>query len=311
MATKKRLKKAKPNSRGLSAVQVSHGSPNDKIKKLKKIVEHDGGSIVGVYQDPIGKNWQLLAALPTSLVEPTPFQRDVSEPHVKRLAKNIDRLNRFLDPITVVRNEQGVYWTPNGHHRLSALRLLGARSIVAMVLPDIDVVYQILALNTEKAYNIREKSLEAIRLARELVTLGSFTEKEFEGEFEEPAFLTLGACYEQKGNFSGGAYHPLLKKIESFLRGKLENTIQTREQRAQQLLELDKIVVDVVKRLKSKGFESPYLKPFVIARINPLRFRGAKGPFDETIAKMKRSAEKFDTKKIRADQLARSGGPPS
>jgi ParB family chromosome partitioning protein len=58
--------------------------------------------------------------------------------------------------------------------------------------------------------------------------------------------------------------------------------------------------------------ESPYLRAFVIARINPIRFQRKSVPdFDETIDKMIASAKKFDASKIKADQVAKTGGPPS
>jgi len=66
-----------------------------------------------------------------------------------------------------------------------------------------------------------------------------------------------------------------------------------------------------VSALKARGFESPYLKAFVVARINPIRFkRGAKADFDETIDKMLVAAERFDVGKIKVQQLARTGGAP-
>ena len=70
-------------------------------------------------------------------------------------------------------------------------------------------------------------------------------------------------------------------------------------------------MVGAVKGLKERGFESPYLRAFVVARINPLRFkRGAKAEFDETIDKMIASASRFDAGKVKADQVARASGPP-
>ena len=77
------------------------------------------------------------------------------------------------------------------------------------------------------------------------------------------------------------------------------------------MLELEEAVSAAVKALKERGFESPYLRAFVVARINPLRFkRGAKAEFDETIDKMLASARRFDAGKIKADQVARAAGPP-
>jgi ParB family chromosome partitioning protein len=109
---------------------------------LREEIERDGGSVLAVFRDPLGGLWQIFAALPLDRVEPTPFQRDLSEAHAKRLTNVIDGLGRFLDPIIAVRKKDGGFWTPNGHHRLSAMRRLGARSIVALVLPEAEVAYR-------------------------------------------------------------------------------------------------------------------------------------------------------------------------
>ena len=254
----------------------------------------------------------MLAALPLDLVEPTPYQRDLSPTHVARLAAAIDRLGRFLDPVIAVRAEGGKYWTPNGHHRLGALKSLGARAITALVVPEREVAHRILLLNTEKAHNLRERALEVIRLAEGLAQLDDRPEREFETEFEEAALITLGACYQQNGRFSGGAYHPVLKRVDKFLGAKLPKALETRRERAGKLLRLNEAVNQAVSALKAKGFESPYLKAFVVARINPIRFkRGAKAEFDETIDKMVAAAERFDAGRVKLDQLARSGGAPA
>ena len=126
------------------------------------------------------------------------------------------------------------------------------------------------------------------------------------------ALITLGLCYQVNGRFSGGAYHSILKRCDKFLAAKLPNALITRRERAERVLELNELVNEAVKGMKSRGLESPYLKAFVVARINPLRFqRKPTADFDETIDKMIGSARRFDAGKIRADQIARSGGPPA
>ena len=182
--------------------------------------------------------------------------------------------------------------------------------MTALVVPEAEVARRILALNTEKAHNLREKALEVSRLAEALVTLDDRPEREFEVEFEEPALLTLGICYRQNGRFAGGAYHSVLKRVEAFLAHPLSKALAMRRVRADKLIALDEAVNEAVKALKARGFESPYLKAFVVARINPLRFkRGAKAEFDDTVDRMLASALKFDTSRIKADQLASAGGP--
>ncbi len=310
-AKKRKKAKADAASRGLTASQVAAGTPGAAAAQLREAIQKDGGAVLAVYRDPIGSHWQILAALPLERVEPTPFQRDISESHAARLSRVVEALDRFLDPIIAVRTPEGRYWTPNGSHRLAALRNLGARSIVALVLPEAEVAYKILALNTEKAHNLREKSLEVIRMARDLAGKDGLTEKDYALEFEEAAFLTLGVCYEKNGRFAGGAYHALLKRIDALLGKPLAKALEARAERAERLLELEAAVADAMAALREKGFESPYLRAFVVARINPLRFqRGAKADFDETIDKMLAAARKFKPESVKPEQLARAAGAP-
>ena len=144
----------------------------------------------------------------------------------------------------------GKYWSPNGYHRLGAMRQLGAKSIVALVVPEPEVAHRILLLNTEKAHNLRERALEVVRLAEALAALDDRPETEFDIEFEEAALVTLGLCYQQNGRFSGGAYHPVLKRCDKFLSSKLPNALATRRERAEKLLELNEVVNEAVKALK-------------------------------------------------------------
>ena len=313
MPPRKKKKTAEPASRGLEPKELVAPAVPAAVARLRQEIEADGGGILGVYRDPLGGQWQILASLPIAVVLPTPFQRDVSPAHVTRLASVIDRLDRFLDPIIVVRAKEGLYWTPNGSHRLSALKKLGAKAIVALVLPEAEVAYKILALNTEKAHNLREKALETIRMARDLAEKEPSAEEiRYALEFEEPAFLTLGLCYEGNGRFSGGAYHPVLKKIDEFFDVPLPKALAKRAERAGKVLELDRAVTEAVAALKERGLQSPYLRAFVVARVNPLRFqRGSTQPaFDPTIAKMLASAQNFKAGNIKMEQLARAGGAP-
>ncbi len=308
-ATRARKKKGAAAALGLTASEMVFGSPPAELAELANAVREGGGGIVGFYRDPVGGHWQVVASLPIELVEPTPFQRDLSETHVARLADVIGRMGRFLDPVIAVRGPQGGFWTPNGHHRLAAMRQLGARSILAVVVPELSVAYQILAMNTEKGHNLREKSLEVVRMARDLAQVESRPEADYALEFEEPDYLTLGLAYEQRGRLSGGAYHPVLKRVEAFLRLPLTEALQVRSERAARLLELDDRVAEAVAALKQRGFTSPYLKAFVVARINPLRFRrGATMSADAAMEAMAAAIQRFDPEKVKVGDLA--SAPP-
>lgn len=315
-----RKKKPQAGSVGLTAAEVAGGDPPQEIRELQARIEDDGGKSLAAYRDPIGGKWLVFAALPLEKVEPTPYQRELSKTHAERLAGVIPKVGRFLDPVIAVRQD-GQYWTPNGMHRLAAVRALGGKSITALVVPEHEVAFRILALNVEKAHNLKDKSLEVIRMARGLAAApdtGKRPESDWAFEFEEPAYLTIGVCYEKNARFSGGAYQPVLKRCEEFFDKPIRAAIDLREERAARVLALDEAVADVVKRLKESGFQSAYLKPFVVARINPLRWvkaakPGQKAPraeWDKTIDKMTESARAFDVKRVRTQDLAAMGGAP-
>ncbi|HSA62694.1 MAG TPA: ParB/RepB/Spo0J family partition protein [Nitrospiraceae bacterium] len=304
-------------STGLAATELQAAAPPGAVAELHRLVEEDGGKTLAIYREPYGGHWVVLAALPIELVEPTPYQRNLSDTHVRKLEAVISKIGRFLDPIIAVRmpkpDHAAKYWTPNGNHRLSAMRTLGAKSIIAIVVPEPAAAYQILALNTEKAHNLREKALEVIRMYKELAQLDEATEEAYALEFDEPAFITLGLCYEERPRFSGGAYHPVLKRVEEFLKKPMRAAIDLRRERARTVLALDDEIVKQVEALKAKGLTSPYLKSFVVARVNPLRFRPKDAPpisFDEALDRMAKAAAKFNPDKIRMDDLAKSGGAP-
>ena len=196
--------------------------PPKAVSALAEQVDKDGGHVLAVYQEPVGDRWQIFVLLPRERVEPTPYQRDLSPTHSKRLTDVVKRIDRFVDPIVAVSPKPGVYWTPNGHHRLSALSKLKAKLVPAILIPEAEVAYQILALNTEKAHNLKEKSLEVIRMYRGLMEeYPKSSEEDFSFQFEAPHFITLGLLYEENRRFAGGAFAPILKRVDKFLKGKL------------------------------------------------------------------------------------------
>jgi ParB family transcriptional regulator, chromosome partitioning protein len=304
-----RRKKTAPASVGLTAAETSQAAGTE-LDRLAEQVQADGGSVVGRYSDPVGGTPLLLVALPVERVEPTPYQRDASDAHVKRLMGVIETLGRFLDPIIAVR-EDGQYLTPNGNHRLQALKKLGVKTIVALLVPDASIAFKILALNTEKAHNLREKSLETIRMARALAKTSNAAENTFTFEFEQPAFLTLGIGYEERPRLSGGAYQPILRRIDVFLDEPIAKAIRERDRRGRKVLKLDDAVSAAVEKLKARGLTSPYLKPFVVSRVNYTRFSKATSfDFDEALDRIIASAVKFNVDRIKQTDVAKSGGAP-
>jgi ParB family chromosome partitioning protein len=140
-------------ARGLDAAEVSIALDDEDIAETVALVRGAGGAPIGAYREPLGGRPLLIASLPLSAVQPTPFQRDLSPTHAKRLAQKIDETAAFLDPLIVVRGDDGRLWTPNGRHRLAAGKVLGLKQITVLISPDETLAYRILALNTEKAHN--------------------------------------------------------------------------------------------------------------------------------------------------------------
>ncbi len=304
-----RRKKAAPASVGLTAAET-RAVASPELDRLAAQVDEDGGAVLGRYNDPFGGTPLLLAALPVDRVEPTPYQRDASDTHVKRLMTVIETIGRFLDPIVAIRQDGG-YLTPNGNHRLQALKKLGVKTVVALVVPDPAVAFKILALNTEKAHNLREKSLETIRMARALAKAGDATEASYAFEFEQPAFLTLGICYEERPRLSGGAYQSILRRVDAFLDEPVAKAIKERERRGRKILKLDDAVSAAVEKLKARGLTSPYLKPFVVSRVNYTRFSKATSfDFDEALDRIIAGAQKFNVDRVKQEDVAKSGGAP-
>jgi ParB family chromosome partitioning protein len=309
---RKTPKKAAPRTRGMQPEECRLDELPPQAAEVSDRIVREGGIVIGSYFEPLGRNPLLLAALPIDRVEPTPFQRDLSDAHYKKLSGVIDRTGLFLDPVIAITAPEEGFWTPNGRHRLEAMRRLGAKSIVALVVPKREIAWQILALNTEKAHNLRERSLEVIRIYKGLIDEDpNRPENDFAFYLEEAALVTLGLCYERKGNFAGGSYHPILRRLEEFSAEPLRKRLAEHERTANQVFELDERVTEVVNQLKERGLVSPYLRSFVVARINPLRWiKDEPPPLAEVLKTMRERAARFNIEKVKPQDVARSGGAP-
>ena len=305
-------KKQKADSAGLEPSQCAIAPGDPTLAPLEAIVEAEGGIVVGRYKDPLGGHPLITAILPVGKIEPTPFQRDLSDTHHKRLAEVIQKTGRFLDPLIAITAPPNVggFWTPNGRHRLEAMRRLGAKAVTALIVPTREVAWQILALNTEKAHNLKERSLEVIRIYRGLLEEDdTLAEKGFSFYLEDPALVTLGVCYEKNPRFAGGAYHPVLRRVETFTDAPIGEAIAEHERLAALTLEVEEKVAAAIARLKEKGLVSPYLRSFVVARINPLRWiQGDLPSADKVLTQMRDRAAKFNADKVKQDDIARMGG---
>lgn len=313
-AGRKRSGKLAPRKerRGLEAAEVVLGLDAADVAPLGEEVRQAGGAAIAAYREPLSGRPLLLASLPIKAVQPTPFQRDLSPTHVKRLAQKIEESGTFLDPLVVVRGEAGQLWTPNGRHRLAAAKILGLKQVTALVSPDEELAFRILALNTEKAHNLKDRSLEVIRMARNLAgRKPRAKESDYAAQFEAPELMTLGIVYADNKRFAGGAYSPLLKKVDRFSDRTLRASLRERDGYAARLQAVDNDVKKIVGRLQARGFKSPYLRTYVVARINPVRFhrqkKGVTTPpmtVREALTRMAAAARNFDVTSVKPGDLA-------
>jgi ParB family chromosome partitioning protein len=140
---------------------------------------------------------------------------------------------------------------------------------------------------------------------------GSRPESGFAFYLDQAALVTLGVCYERVTRFGGGAYHSILRRLADFSDESLRSALKQHEKRATMVLELEERVAAVVKKLKERGLVSPYLRSFVVARINPLRWiKGDPPPLEDVLKTMRERVAKFNVEKIRPQDLAGAAGPP-
>ncbi|HTX24564.1 MAG TPA: ParB/RepB/Spo0J family partition protein [Steroidobacteraceae bacterium] len=299
-------------ARGPAAGELALALEHPEVSALTALVRAAGGVPLGAYHEPLSGRPLLLAALPLATVQPTPFQRDLSPTHARRLAEKIEQTGVFLDPLIVVRGADGRWWTPNGRHRLAAAKFLGLKQITALVSPDETLAYRILALNTEKAHNLKDRSLEVIRMARSLAARDrDARESAYADRFEAAELLTLGLVYERNARFGGGAYSPLLKKVDRFSDLPLPRSLRAREGYAARLAEIDREVKRIVAALGERGLRSPYLRNYVVARLNPVRFHKTKPgatapamPIAQALTRMSAAARRFDVRSVSHSELA-------
>ena len=282
--------------------------PPRAAQDLAARVEEDGGHVLAVYREPVGDHWQIFCLLPLTRVEASPYQRDLSPAHVKRLTECVKKLDRFIDQVVALSPRPGVYWTPNGNHRRTALTKLKADYLPAILVVEPEVGYQILPLNTEKPHNLKEKSLEVIRMYRGLAEeQPTSTEEDWTFQFESAHFVTLGLLYEGNKRFAGGAFAPILRRVDRFAKTTLRKGLEERAERAALVRAADEALNVVVAKIKKRGINHPYVKNYVLARTTPLtRARKTLPSFEQTFRKLADALADFDPGKVRYEDIQRS-----
>ena len=115
----------------------------------------------------------------------------------------------------------------------------------------------------------------------------------------------------ENSRFGGGAYNSLLRKVDRFSERTLPVSLREREGFAARLLSIDAEVRRIIAALTARGFKSPYLRNYVVARINPVRFikqkPGSKKPampIGEALTRMLAAAKGFKVESVSNADLA-------
>ena len=203
------------------------------------------------------------------------------------------------------------YLTPNGGHRLTALKELGAKAVLAL-----RGARRRRSPTRSWPSTSRRPTTSARRRWRWAGCTATWPgtsdpkETELALEFEEAALVTLGFAYEERPRLSGGAYAPILRKVDGFLDRKLSAAARRAGAAGRRGAGLRRGGDGGGGPAQGAGASTrPYLKNFVVARVNPLRFmKGGAPPFDELFAPMTRRAAGMDPGKVKSEDVARSGG---
>lgn len=82
--TARRRRKPAGTAIGLATTELQAAAPPGDVAQLHHHIESDGGTVLAVYREPYGGRWMMLAALPIERVAATPFQRNLSDTHVRK-----------------------------------------------------------------------------------------------------------------------------------------------------------------------------------------------------------------------------------
>ena len=311
---KRRKKAAEAASRGLAAADLASGSPSPEASALRAAVEADGGLPLSPLPRPARR---ALAAPRRAADRPRRAHAVPARPlgGARRAARARDRRARTV-PRPDHRRAHGRRAGTGRRTATTGSPRCGARarkSIVALVVPETEVAYQILALNTEKAHNLREKALEVIRMARELAGRGDAApETQYALEFEEAALphprrllreerpvsrRRLPSRPQARGRVPGGAARRGARNPRGARRA---------------LLELDEAVTDGDARARRSAASRARTCAPSSSRgsTRSASTRGDKPSFDATLDKMIGAAKKFKPESVKAEHVARAAGAP-
>ena len=311
--TVKRRKKTAPKSIGLAAPETRDVDDAD-LASLVREVEGDGGAVLALVSRAV---WRDAGAARRAAGRPGRAHA-LPARSVAAARQASDARHRDARPVSRSDHRHPARTTTTGRRTAiigcrRCARSARARSSRCWCRIR-EIAFKILALNTEKAHNLKEKSLETIRMLRALADAGEHRdERAFAFEFDQPSFLTLGAAYEERPRLSGGAYQSVLRRIDDFLdeppaasalkerirraaKAPRDRRSRRRHRREAQGPRLHQPLPPAVRRRAHQ--------PDPVLDLDGVRLRRGDGPDEQ-------AAEKFKVEKIRQEDVVRAGGGPA
>lgn len=245
-------------------------------------------------KDPLKRQALTITTVKKADLEVVGHQRKPRPAHLKALTTSMERLG-FITPLVAVERD-GKYVVIDGQHRFTAGSDLGVKEFPVVVVPE-ELARRMMSLNVEQSLNIRERATIALSIYREMLE-ETPDRSEDDGDvvdvIETAHIVTLGLAYENDGRLAGSAFEPILKNCDGFVDQPLSEAYETRQGRAERVLEAAKQVKAVEDALKSSGAWHSMAKYQIISYANPAKRARKPADFDKTfdkfIAKLEEAA---------------------
>lgn len=247
------------------------------------------------FKDPHKRQSLAVRTVASGDLEVSKHHRNPRPSHLKALTASIERIG-FVTPLVAVERD-GSYEIIDGQHRFLAASELGVKRFPVVVVPE-KLARKMMSLNVEKDLNIRERCQIALSLYREMLSESpsrSEDHAEVVDIVEQAHDVTLGLAYEGPGRLAGSSFESILKKCDGFLDEPLERAYETRQGRAERLLEANTAVKAVSDKIKEMGAYHSFINQQIMGYANPVKRARKPADFDKTfdklIAKLEELAE--------------------
>lgn len=247
------------------------------------------------YKEPISNKELEFAILNIDDIQIHGYERAVSEEHLKKLMEAISKVGVYIDPITVFKDPKGKYFVLNGQHRLLAMKRLGYKQISSIIFDDPEIAKNIIALNTEKAPDIRDMARESKAIYMEYLQTTPQEPENIVSKYLEAYYVTCGFAYEKMEKFGGSVLETLMRKVDLFLEQPLKEASRIREKRAEKLIDIYTRIIELEQKLKEQDIWHPFIRKEIFSHINPYkRLRIIPDDFDQVVEKLLYNLKNFD-----------------